>query len=125
MRPRDLLRIGRLVRDRGSWGPKQIVASSWIDRSMGSPSTLFPCYAMEWWVLRDGCDATTGGHPPLGRDQGFYADGYGGQYITIVPSTNVVSVRTTTPPPAGLSDDDYTRITFGAFPHEAATFVRH
>jgi CubicO group peptidase (beta-lactamase class C family) len=119
LRPRDMLRIGRLVREGGVWKGHRIVSSEWLAESARTESPLFPCYAMEWWVLRDGCDASTGAEPTLGPNEGFYADGYGGQYITVVPSTTMLGVRTTTPP-VDVSEAEYLRINFGAFPHEIA-----
>jgi CubicO group peptidase (beta-lactamase class C family) len=122
LRPRDMLRVARLVRDGGVWKGRRIVSSSWLDDSTRTPSPLFACYAMEWWVLREGCDSNTGAQPTLGPDQGFYADGYGGQYITVVPSTSMLGVRTTTPPEDEVSEAEYDRLSFFAFPHEVATF---
>jgi CubicO group peptidase (beta-lactamase class C family) len=112
LRPRDMLRIGCLVREGGVWKGRRVVSSAWLTESARTESPLYPCYAMEWWVLRDGCDATTGAEPTLGANEGFYADGYGGQYITVVPSTTLLGVRTTTPP-VDVSEAEYLRINFG------------
>lgn len=123
LRPRDMLRIGKLVRDGGEWKGQRIVSDAWITTSMETAIPQLACYAMEWWVLREGCDSNTGAAPVVGPEQGFYADGYGGQYITVVPSSKLLGVRTTTPPASG-SVEEITRTSFFAFPHEVADISR-
>lgn len=67
VRPRDWVKLGQLVLNRGAWHGKQIVSSSWIDLSTtaaksattphGNPSQL--SYGLQWWLgrsYRDGRD---------------------------------------------------------------------
>ena len=52
--PRDLLRLGRLVRDQGAWSAQSLVSAKWITDSTAAPSAKYECYALHWWLLRDG-----------------------------------------------------------------------
>ncbi len=56
LRTGELARIGRLLRDRGAWGGRQIVSAEWIDRMHGSwvgtgadPTTPFARYGLATW----------------------------------------------------------------------------
>lgn len=119
LRPRDMLRIGRLLRDRGTWKGARVVSDEWLTES-ARPIAQSPCYAMEWWVLREGCDSNAAPHDP-GPVQGFFADGFGGQYITVVPEAGVLGVRTITPPAGAVTDiAEFTRTSFYPFVHEVA-----
>lgn len=83
--PRDMLKIGSLVLDRGRWNGKQIVPSSWIDSAF-VPRTVSPfngnSYGYGWWMRR------------AGEYSVHYAWGYGGQFIFVVPSLDLVVVMT-------------------------------
>ena len=86
LRPRDMLKIGQLVLNKGKWNDKQIVSASWM---MESTAFALPIselnmdwgYGYQWWrgVFR-------------AKDKVFpviYAAGYGGQILYIVPDLNL------------------------------------
>ena len=125
MRPRDLLLLGRLMRDRGAWNGRQLLPSVWVD-SVGVPNAVSPCYGLEWWVLRDGCDPSRAPAPDavLGPLEGYFADGYGGQYITIVPRSNIVGVRTKKPLPTGTPLPELQKANYAEFPHQVGKLGR-
>lgn len=100
MRPRDLLKIGRLVLDDGQWQGKQIVPAAWIRQSM---APIFRTdvrdyrYGRQWW----GGVAQWRGHP-IEWHAGF---GNGGQRLYIIPALDMVVVTS-----AGAYDEVPTAI---------------
>ncbi len=60
---------------------------------------------------------------PAGPVDGFYADGYGGQYIAVAPASDIVAVRTITPPDDASNTTEFDRTSFFGFPLEAAKLV--
>ena len=91
MTPRDMLAIGELYLNCGRIGTRQIVSEAWVRTSVlpHATRTRSPdrAYGYGWWV-RDlyGYDA-------------FYAWGYGGQFIYVVPDLRLVTVMTSSPNP--------------------------
>ncbi len=90
LRGRDLLKFGQLFLQRGWSGDRSVVPEAWVDeathpqfawrRTFGPLSRV--TYGMLWWVS----DATPAA---------FYAWGYGGQFVYVVPSRDLVVVATT------------------------------
>jgi CubicO group peptidase (beta-lactamase class C family) len=90
LRARDLLRFGQLYLQRGWSGTRSVVPEDWVAESTrpqfawrnsyGAQQGV--TYGMLWWVS----DAS----PPS-----FFAWGYGGQLVYIVPSLDLVVVTTT------------------------------
>ena len=91
MTPRDMLAIGEMYLNCGRVGTEQIVSEDWVLASIlpHATRTWRPerAYGYGWWV-RDlqGYDA-------------FYAWGYGGQFIYVVPGLRLVTVMTSSPNP--------------------------
>ena len=85
MTPRQMLAFGELYRNKGRFGDKQIIPESWVRESL-RPRTRSPRnnqgYGYGWWS-RDFAGYET-----------FFAWGYGGQYIFLVPELDVVVVTT-------------------------------
>ncbi len=83
--PREMLRFGNLYLRRGQLDGKQIVPASWIDSSFVA-RTISPfngnSYGYGWWKR------SAHGHDI------HYAWGYGGQFIFVVPSLELVVVMT-------------------------------
>ncbi|MFD0588070.1 serine hydrolase domain-containing protein [Paenibacillus sp. GCM10027627] len=83
---RDMLKFGQLYLNRGEWEGKQVVPASWVDESVsaktdgGMPSG--GKYGYLWWVSN------------IGDYESFYAMGYGGQFIYVVPDLKLVAVIT-------------------------------
>jgi len=90
LRGRDLLKFGQLFLQRGWSGTRSLVPEAWVDeatrpqfawrRTLGPQSRV--TYGMLWWVS----DATPAA---------FFALGYGGQFVYVVPSRDLVVVATT------------------------------
>jgi CubicO group peptidase (beta-lactamase class C family) len=92
MTPREMLAFGRLYLD-GGRAPDgtQVLARAWIDSSW-VPRTISNwsgnAYGYGWWIRE------AHGHPV------YFAWGYGGQFIFVVPSASMVVVATSDPSPA-------------------------
>ncbi|MCD1263885.1 amide hydrolase [Shinella sumterensis] len=84
---RDAARFGQLFLDDGMWGGKQIVPRAWVRESTTAYSQakrMRQGYGYMWWTLPGD---TWGPHA-------FYASGYGGQIIAVVPSKRLVVAQT-------------------------------
>lgn len=78
MSPADLAKVGLLYLRDGKWDGDQVVSSAWIDaatRAQIDPG-FTDGYGYQWWV-----DA---GYP--------FANGYGGQFIFVIPDLDLVVV---------------------------------
>ncbi len=86
MTPRQMVRFGELYENDGRVEGREVLAKSWIERSIvprgrsrwGSDSE----YGYGWWIRQLG-----------GRDT-FYAWGYGGQFIFVIRELDLVVVTT-------------------------------
>jgi CubicO group peptidase (beta-lactamase class C family) len=86
MTPRQMIAFGELFAQEGRVGERQIVPKSWVEWSFvprgrsrwGSDRE----YGGGWWIRE------------LGGRQTYYAWGYGGQFIFVVPSRDLVIVTT-------------------------------
>jgi CubicO group peptidase (beta-lactamase class C family) len=100
LRPRDLLKIGRLVLNKGRWQDRQIVPESWIAASMKdsfATGVRDYRYGYQWWA---------GTAQWRGRKVAWHAGfGNGGQRLYIVPDLDLVIVTT-----AGAYDETPTAI---------------
>lgn len=90
LRPRDLARLGQLYLQSGSSNGRQVIPARWTNLS-SSPSFSWRfdagnlrglSYGLLWWVV------------PEARDPFYFAWGYGGQFIVVVPSLDLVAVAT-------------------------------
>ena len=113
---RDMARLGVMVLNRGRWGKRQIVSSSWLHQATGVSSTpLNAGYGYLWWlnhygVLSSPAAATSlqqalnpstkrGRLVPGAPDDLVWALGLGNQLVQIDPATQTVVVRLGTPVP--------------------------
>jgi len=84
---RDAARFGQLFLNGGRWDGKQIVPASWVKESTSPYSwakRIRQGYGYMWWTLP----------PDTWGPNAFYASGYGGQIIAIIPSKRLVVVQT-------------------------------
>lgn len=89
LRARDLLRLGQLVLQNGRSGSRQIVPADWIDAAT-KPAFLWRdalghqggvSYGYLWWTTD--------------QPRAFFAWGYGGQYLYVLPDRALVVLVTT------------------------------
>lgn len=85
---RELLRFGRLYLAEGRWEGRQVVPADWVRRSLRplvvSSFNGFD-YGYGWWGRR------------LAGERVWFAWGYGGQYVILVPDLELVIVATSHP----------------------------
>ena len=86
--PHDMIKIGELILGRGEYKGKRIVASDWIDKStqfkisVGNSQPYSSSYGYCWWLGQ------------TGNISYAFANGWGGQFIVVVPSLNLVVTAT-------------------------------
>ncbi len=88
MTPRDWARFGLLYLNDGIWNGERILPEGWVDYS-SSPTPAAPngIYGAQFW--RNG---NPGKFPDIPTDT-YYASGYQGQGVMIIPSKELVIVR--------------------------------
>ena len=87
--PAQMVAVGELWRNKGRVGERQIVPEAWVaasceprTRSVWDPTRE---YGRGWWVQ------------DIGQHRACFAWGYGGQYIMIFPSLDLVVTATSSP----------------------------
>ncbi|WP_027084745.1 serine hydrolase domain-containing protein [Cohnella panacarvi] len=82
----DLAKLGLLALRNGQWNGKQLVPSAWIEATTEPRHHTYDhigSYASHWWVMTD-----ERRNPVCPRI--YFAMGYGGQYIFVVPDLELV-----------------------------------
>ncbi len=83
--PQAMLRFGELYRNGGAHQGKQIVPRAWVEasaRPLGTSRWSGFDYGYGWWTKRSGAHDV------------FFAWGYGGQFVFVVPSLKLTAVFT-------------------------------
>lgn len=93
MTARDMARFGLLYLRGGVWNGKQIIPATWVQESTTAYSVAKGnggCgYGYLWWVAVNGNP-----FPNVELEDGsFWAEGFGGHLIVVIPSLNVVIVH--------------------------------
>lgn len=83
---RDMAKFGYLVLNDGQWDGEQIVPEDFVQaatsyQSLGDATGAYANYGYQWWIT-----ATDAGYPA------YFALGYGGQHIFVVPALDLVVV---------------------------------
>ena len=86
LRPRDMLKFGLLYLNKGKWNGEQLVSANWIEESTTTKIKPRPSlgYGYFWWTR----DFDWKGK----KVSSYFAWGYGGQYIFVIPELQVVIV---------------------------------
>ncbi len=82
----DLAKLGRLALDGGRWGDRPVVPSAWIEATTEPRLHTYDhigSYASHWWVMTD--EERRPVEPRV-----YFAMGYGGQYVIVVPDESLV-----------------------------------
>ncbi|MCE7991107.1 MAG: serine hydrolase [Roseivirga sp.] len=88
MTPRDYARFGLLYLNDGIWNEERILPEGWVDYSSApTPAAPRGTYGAQFW--RNGSPATFPNVP----EDAYFANGYQGQSIIIIPSKDMVVVR--------------------------------
>lgn len=91
MSSRDLARFGLLFLYEGRWRDQQIIPADWVHESTATHSVIGPDsgYGYMWWT------GVKGGLFPnvQVKEHSFYAAGYRGHYVIVLPYRNLVIVH--------------------------------
>lgn len=91
---RDFARFGLLYYNNGKWGGEQILPENWVKESVQpADADKLKHYGYQFWL--NGWDEKNPSQrwfPDVPADM-FFADGYGGQDIYIIPSRKLIIVR--------------------------------
>ena len=82
----DQARFGLLFQTDGKWDGKQIISKEWIDLAT-KPSSANVNYGFMWWLNKEGPRHWEGIPENV-----FYAAGFGGNFIVILPDQEMVIV---------------------------------
>jgi len=95
---RDMWKFGELYLNEGRAGSVRVIPKTWVERSRhaylgtGGHTPFGPAYGYLWWIGE-------------GAPYDFYfANGYGGQFIVVVPATRMIVV--TQCQPSGFTRDE-------------------
>ena len=83
----DHARFGLLFLNEGNWNGTQLISKSWIKKAT-SPSTAQSNYGYMWWLNKKGTPRYWEGIP----ENVYYAAGFGGNFIVIIPDESMVIV---------------------------------
>lgn len=107
--PRDFARFGQFVLDDGVVNGQRLLPQGWMDYStsvIGAGGEPEP-YGAQWWVNVAGDGAPPRMDMP---EDAYWASGHDGQYIVVVPSADLVVVRTGFTPGASMSGLEVDRL---------------
>jgi hypothetical protein len=107
---RDWAKFGTLYLHHGNWNGEQLFDASWTKYVSTPTSTSKGRYGGHFWLN------SSGKYPDAPRDM-YYASGFQGQKIFIIPSRDLVIVR------MGLTDDD--AFDFNGFLKEVLGSIRN
>ncbi len=97
MKSIDLLKLGKLCLQNGYSKGNEIISSKWLEQSSTALFETYEhvgAYGYHWWVLNN-----ERFHIPYCM---YFAMGYGGQYIIIIPQLELVAVISSHMPKRGL-----------------------
>jgi CubicO group peptidase (beta-lactamase class C family) len=91
LRPRDMLKLGILYQQQGSWHGRQVISRDWIAKSLAPSSTIGDQrYGYLWWHQWLGARTAAGSK----RVDMLVATGNGGQKIYLIPSLDMIVILT-------------------------------
>lgn len=106
---RDWARFGLLYLNGGQWNGEQLFDSGWIDYITTPTEGSKGEYGAHFWLNAEGK------YPNVPRDL-YSANGYQGQYVFIIPSKNVVIVRTGLAEPPEFDINSFLETVLAALP---------
>jgi CubicO group peptidase (beta-lactamase class C family) len=83
---RDWAKFGLVYLNKGNWNGEQIFSEDWVTYTATPTNTSEGVYGAQFWL-------NAGGHLPDVPKDLFFADGYQGQRVFIIPSKELVVVR--------------------------------
>ncbi len=101
MAPRDLLTFGELYRNDGVHEGRRVLPEGWVEtswRGRGTSRWSGNPYGYGWWIKQ------------VGEREVYFAWGYGGQMVFVVPDLALTVVMTSDPSPVTQRDDHVDRL---------------
>lgn len=91
---RDFARFGLLYYNNGVWNGEQLLPVNWVkETTQPAPSNKQQRYGYQFWLNgQDDKDPAKRWFPDAPADM-YFADGYGGQNVFIIPSKKLIVVR--------------------------------
>lgn len=91
---RDFVRFGLLYYNNGKWNGEQLLPEDWVKKSILPPAcNTYKNYGYQFWLNgQNKKDIRQKAYPDVPDDM-FYADGYGGQDVYIIPSKKIIVAR--------------------------------
>jgi CubicO group peptidase (beta-lactamase class C family) len=80
---RNFARLGLLFLNDGNWNGHQVVPASWVHDATSPTANSGGIYGYMWWIMQ----------MPEVQGSIFYANGFDGQKIFVIPSLDLVVVR--------------------------------
>jgi CubicO group peptidase (beta-lactamase class C family) len=88
----DWARLGQLYMQDGVWNGERLLPAGWTDFVAEPAAASDGRYGGQFWLNRDGSSGRQRDLPALPEDM-YYMSGHEGQYVFIVPSTDIIIVR--------------------------------
>jgi CubicO group peptidase (beta-lactamase class C family) len=117
---RELAKIGYLFLNDGKWKGKALLPAGWVREASSTSQDLNKGYGYLWWVRTNTAD------PNLPKDS-YSAVGFGGQYLSIFPSQDMIVVRLTSALMGANSDvegDAFARLALAAIQPSGVTAAK-
>lgn len=91
LRPRDMLKLGLLIKNRGEWQGRRVISAAWIDAAIAKRSRIDDTdYGLGIWHRWYNVEGSGGAR----RVDTIMLSGNGGQKVFIVPSLDLLVVST-------------------------------
>ena len=91
LRPRDMLKLGILIQQRGEWEGRRVISASWIEKAVAPQSRIDDSdYGLGFWHRWYRVETATGAR----RVETIMLSGNGGQKVYLVPSLDLIVVFT-------------------------------
>ena len=92
LRPTDMIKFGQLYLQEGEWEGEQIIPSAWVAQSTAPTVRIDDAYdyGYQWWRFADENEIVA----DLDENDLYFAWGFGGNFIFVVPHLDLVVVAT-------------------------------
>ncbi|TKD66076.1 serine hydrolase [Flavobacterium sp. ASW18X] len=84
---KDWAKVGQLYLNKGQWNGQQLFSPEWVDYVSSPTENSDGLYGGQFWL-------NAGGDMPDVPKDTYYMDGFEGQFVYIIPSKDLVVVRT-------------------------------
>lgn len=105
---RDFARFGLLMLNKGNWEGSQVLSQEWVKFAVTpTPAAPIGQYGAQWWLNAGNKDNPADKLFPDLPNDAFYAGGFEGQWILVIPSEDLVIVRLGYTPKGEFSINDF------------------